>query len=258
MQHVACAADEYFLHDFQDSASNNNRAGFGPANSALVHKAKKKHDIGYKRHFAEMAVTSRGTSRYGRPVDCDGHWSHKTIIDPINNHRHGHPCGCYSHPPPSCPSSPYSSSSSSLSSSSTITTIGPSSSVWRRPPGIVLSFAIMIRRFVAIIRRADNHMNISAAVCAQRYALRLGLAGAMKILFVRSVPEWRGKSSYSKLRYGASVSHSLIMSRVTREFVKVGELLRKGQSTWCEKIEGVVATCRTVFANLLCGLSSPL
>ena len=77
MQHVDCAADEYFqcqdLHDFQDSASNNNRAGFGPANSALVHKAKKKHDIAYKRHFAEMAATSRGTYRYGLPVDCEGH-----------------------------------------------------------------------------------------------------------------------------------------------------------------------------------------
>ena len=50
MQHVDCAADEYFqcqdLHDFQDSASNNNRAGFGPASSALV------HDFALKRHCA--------------------------------------------------------------------------------------------------------------------------------------------------------------------------------------------------------------
>ena len=73
MQHVDCAAYEYFLHDFQDSASNNNRAGFGPANSALVHKAKKKHDIALKRHFAEMAATSRGTNRHFSPLDCDGH-----------------------------------------------------------------------------------------------------------------------------------------------------------------------------------------
>ena len=46
----------------------------------------------------------------------------------------------------------------------------PSSSVLLRPPGVALSFAIMIRRCVALPGgrdHTDNHMNISAAVWAQ-------------------------------------------------------------------------------------------